>query len=241
MSDDELQLLRRAWRERGDLESEAAWLRAALRAELISPDVVLARWHLGDSAAAQAVARAEPEEPDLAAWIRGLAAFDLGPRLQVPQVPAQGWGQPALVRASYVAFELSLDRLAPLEDPPTPLASLRVELAGFQSAAPLPAWPLAHWCAAFEGAPRGSDLEVQTLLGLLTLAQTVAEDAVVFAARALGAWLQVNLSVAHRAVFEPGQVAAVAVNALATKLSEGEVRAALSERLLAWLRERSDP
>ena len=37
------------------------------------------------------------------------------------------------------------------------------------------------------------------------------------------------------------QVAAVAVNALATKLSEGEVRAALSERLLAWLRERSDP
>jgi len=242
VSDDELQRLRREWGERGDRESEAAWLRAALRAELIAPDLVLARWWLGDPAAALALARAEVDEPDLAAWIRGLAAFELGPTLEGPGLPAQGWGHPALVRASGHALGL-LRAEVPC---PSELGSELDLLASWLSlrwpAEPIPAQLVQSWCGAYEGSPEGSPAEALSLVAALTSVQaSIVPSLGSFLARLLSTWLKVNFSVAHRSIYQPGQVAAVAVSAAATRLPEAEVRAAIREGLLAWLRERSAP
>lgn len=239
MSDEELQGLRRAWRERGDSESEAAWLRAALRAELLAPDLVLARWWCGDPAAALAVARAPLDSPELAEWVRGLAVFELGPELEGPGVPARGWGHPLLVRASRLALGCLLrERYSALvgEGPP---AALRALVASSLEAGP--PYSVEAYCESYEGAPQGSLSELFGLVGALTKAQAeVLASRVVPVSRMLSSWLQVNFSVAHRSLYEPGQAAAVAVSAVALSLGEAQVQAEVGGALLSWLRERSD-
>lgn len=240
VSDDELQRLRREWGERGDRESEAAWLRAALRARVVAPAVVLARWWLGDPAAADALARPQHDEPDLAAWIRGLSAFDLGPCLEGPGLPAQGWGHPALVRASSQALQLLQAQVACPPELESPLELLQGWLSLRWPSEPFPAERVDSWRHAYESSPERSPAELLSLVAALTSAQAAIVPSLnAFMARLLSSWLKVNFSVAHRSIYEPGQVAAVAVSAVATRLSEAQVRAAIRERSLAWLRELS--
>lgn len=109
MSDDRLRELERAWREAGDVASEARWLRARLRAGELDPARVELAAGLGHPAAARVLDRT-PGRPDLAELAAALAAG--GREACVRAVVGLAWMQP--VQAP--PFEGPNDRLLEVLD-----------------------------------------------------------------------------------------------------------------------------
>jgi hypothetical protein len=239
VSDQRLAELRRRWQESGTLEDEAAWLRAALRQGQLSEHVLGARAWLEDPAALQALEQTPTEFSGIDPWVRGMAAFDVGPRLEGPQVPNQGWGHPLLVRASLVALELAagvLDESLHTEQELRVLSDSRHIVASWLIGGHSPEPSLLTDARyRFEAVPSGAPQEALWVCAGLTLAQAMRVDPVTHTARLLATWLDVNLSSAQRMVYTPGHVAAVAVCAAERVVGEGSLRAAIASNLLAWL------
>lgn len=95
MSDAELRELERRWSSGGDLEDEAAWLRARVRAGELDLDRLERAAAAGHEGAARALER-EPGKGDLTAWLRGVEGLGGRRALVLVALAVYAWAEPGI-------------------------------------------------------------------------------------------------------------------------------------------------